>query len=115
MQEDGTVALAGSFSVDAIAIPELGNTTYLITSGTRPWSSTPHVPSIRFIEAAAARGSTITYVLDTHVHNDFISGACELRERTGARLVAPRRGRYEFPHFAVEEATRSRLATRGSP
>ena len=37
----------------------------------------------RVLEAVAAKGLTLTYVLDTHAHADHLSGADEIRERTG--------------------------------
>ncbi|MFQ5627416.1 MAG: rhodanese-like domain-containing protein [bacterium] len=40
----------------------------------------------RYIEAAAAESMKITAIAETHIHADFLSGARELAERTGARL-----------------------------
>ena len=37
-------------------------------------------------------GLTLAYVLETHVHADHITGAALLRQRTGARTVASKRG-----------------------
>ena len=40
-----------------------------------------------YIAAAAERGWRISHVLETHLHNDYISGAPELAALTGARHV----------------------------
>ncbi len=40
----------------------------------------------RYIDAAAREGLRITHIAETHIHADFLSGARELAERTGARL-----------------------------
>ena len=40
----------------------------------------------QFIRAAEAEGVEITHVAETHIHADFVSGARELAEQTGARL-----------------------------
>lgn len=40
----------------------------------------------RYVAAAKAEGLTITAITETHIHADFLSGARELAERTGARL-----------------------------
>jgi hydroxyacylglutathione hydrolase len=39
-----------------------------------------------FLDYAAANGLRVKYVLETHIHADFASGAKELAERTGAEL-----------------------------
>lgn len=56
-----------------------------------------------YLDYAATTGVQIQYVLETHVHADFASGARELAERTGARLLVSAFDRDElyevrFPH-----------------
>ncbi len=63
----------------------------------------PQRDAWRFLEVAAARGWRVRHVLETHVHNDYLSGALETQAATGAQVVAPARGRYEFEHRAVDE------------
>jgi hydroxyacylglutathione hydrolase len=45
----------------------------------------------------------IRAVLETHVHNDYVSGAREVRAATGADLVLPAGGGYEFAHRRADE------------
>lgn len=40
-----------------------------------------------YLDLATARGFRITHVLETHIHADFASGACELAAATGAELA----------------------------
>jgi hydroxyacylglutathione hydrolase len=40
-----------------------------------------------YLQLAEARGFRITHVLETHIHADFASGACELAAATGAELA----------------------------
>jgi hydroxyacylglutathione hydrolase len=40
-----------------------------------------------YLSLAQARGFRITHVLETHIHADFASGACELAAATGAELA----------------------------
>jgi hydroxyacylglutathione hydrolase len=40
----------------------------------------------QYIRAAEEEGLEITHITETHIHADFVSGARELAERTGARL-----------------------------
>jgi glyoxylase-like metal-dependent hydrolase (beta-lactamase superfamily II) len=46
----------------------------------------------RDLGLVAELGLHLTHVLDTHVHADHVTAAGALRERTGARTVASRRG-----------------------
>ncbi len=41
-----------------------------------------------YVDAAKDMGMTVTHVLETHLHADFISGHMDLAERTGATIVA---------------------------
>ena len=40
----------------------------------------------QYVDAAEREGLRVTHVTETHIHADFVSGARELAERTGARL-----------------------------
>ena len=46
----------------------------------------PHRDVDLYIRAAEAEGVEITHITETHIHADFVSGARELAERTGAKL-----------------------------
>ena len=56
-----------------------------------------------YIDAARSLGVTITHVLQTHLHADFVSGHLDLAERTGATIYAPQLGKCSFDHVAVSE------------
>jgi hydroxyacylglutathione hydrolase len=81
----------------------LGDNSYLLVSGDEAVVVDPQRDAWRFVAAAQARRATIRAVLETHVHNDYVSGAHEIRAATGAQIVAPARGRYEFPHRGADE------------
>ena len=83
--------------------PGLGDSSYLLASGREAVLVDPQRDAWRFVAAAEARGWRIRHVLETHVHNDYLSGALETRAAVGAEIVAPARGRYEFDHRAVDE------------
>ena len=46
-----------------------------------------------YLQAAEAEELRITHVTETHIHADFVSGARELAQRAGARLLPVRHGR----------------------
>ena len=54
-------------------------------------------------EARGATASRIRYVIETHLHADFVSGHRELAERTGAEIVFGARAGAAFPHRAVKD------------
>lgn len=49
-----------------------------------------------YLTMARERGLQITYVIETHIHADFASGAQALASRTGAQLIGGRSDAYQF-------------------
>ncbi|MBI2775838.1 MAG: MBL fold metallo-hydrolase [Chloroflexi bacterium] len=83
----------------------LGDASYLIASDGEAALIDPQRDAWRFLEVAERRGWRVTHVLETHVHNDYLSGALEARAATKARIVAPASGGYAFPHLGADEGT----------
>jgi hydroxyacylglutathione hydrolase len=70
--------------VVVIEVPELGNRTHLVHDGTHAMVVDPP-RDVRPVELAAEEaGVCIATVADTHVHNDYVSGAPALARRHGA-------------------------------
>jgi hydroxyacylglutathione hydrolase len=63
-----------------------------------------------YVSAASADGLRITQVTETHIHADFVSGARELAQLTGARLLLSAEGgsewQYDYAHGAGAELLR---------
>jgi glyoxylase-like metal-dependent hydrolase (beta-lactamase superfamily II)/rhodanese-related sulfurtransferase len=93
----------GDTELDVIVTVELGDTSYLLISEGEAALVDPQRDAWRFVAAAEARRATIRHVLETHVHNDYVSGALEARAATGAQIAAPADGGYAFPHHAIAE------------
>ena len=89
--------------IQLIRTPSLGDNSYLLASGDEAAIVDPQRDVWPVLRACRQRGLTLRYVLETHVHNDYVSGAQEARAATGARVVAPARGRYTFDHLPVVE------------
>jgi hydroxyacylglutathione hydrolase len=81
----------------------LGDSSFLVSSGDEAVVVDPQRDAWRFVEAAERTGVRIRAVLETHVHNDYISGAREIQEATGAEVVAPAKGEYAFDHRPADE------------
>lgn len=60
----------------------------------------------RYLDAADEVGVKIAYVLDTHLHNDFVSGAREIAERTGAIVGASADAGLEYDHKPLRDGDR---------
>lgn len=86
--------------IEQFITESLGDASYLIVSGQSAVALDPQ-RDIRPFEAAAERlGATIDFVVETHVHNDYLSGGRELAAK-GAKVVVPRDSGIEFPHLAI--------------
>src|SRR3990170_2553884 len=55
-----------------------------------------------YLEEARQQGLRIAYVIETHLHADFVSGHKELAERTGATICVGAKGGAKFPHRAMK-------------
>jgi hydroxyacylglutathione hydrolase len=53
------------------------------------------------LEAAAARGWTISHILNTHHHHDHVGGNLEIKAATGCTIVGPRADRDRIPGIEV--------------
>src|ERR671920_526580 len=61
----------------------------------------------QYVDAAAAEGLKVTYVTETHIHADFVSGARELARLTGAQLLLSDEGGDDWRYtFAAESGAR---------
>ena len=58
----------------------------------------------QYIRTAEAEGVEITHVTETHIHADFVSGARELAERTGARLYLSDEGDADWKYAFAKDA-----------
>jgi len=72
-----------------IETPELGDRSYAILAGTECVVVDPQRDIDRVLELIADRGARVSHVVETHIHNDYVSGATQLCRVTGARLIIP--------------------------
>jgi hydroxyacylglutathione hydrolase len=89
----GPVASVGAPQVEIEAVTfdaeGLGDRSYLIHDGDLAVVIDPQREPERYIAAAEALGVTITHVLETHVHNDYVSGGLGLARQLRAVYVLP--------------------------
>jgi len=89
--------------IETIETSSLGDRSYLAHDGEVAVVVDPQRDIDRVLDLAAAHGVRITHVLETHVHNDYVTGGLELAGRTGANYLLPAGSGAEFDHTAVGE------------
>ncbi len=78
--------------------PGLGDQTYLFTHEGLGVLVDPQRDIDRFLTAAAERDVELRFVLETHLHNDYVSGGEQAALRTGAELVLPAAAAAAYAH-----------------
>jgi len=89
--------------LDYVVTAGLGDTSYLLGSDGEGLVVDPQRDVDRLLALAEANDLRIRYVVETHVHNDYLSGAIEVRRATGAEVVGPTGSGYAFPFHAVAD------------
>ncbi|MGH9967933.1 MAG: MBL fold metallo-hydrolase [Pyrinomonadaceae bacterium] len=81
----------------------LAHASYLIGSEGVAAVVDPQRDVDEYIADAEANGLRIRYVIETHLHADFVSGHRELAARTGAEIVFGEKAGASFSHRAVRD------------
>jgi hydroxyacylglutathione hydrolase len=79
----------------------LAHASYLVGSHGEAVVVDPQRDVDQYLDEAAAQGLRIKYVIETHLHADFVSGHNELAERSGAQIVFGTEAHAAFPHKPV--------------
>lgn len=72
------------FEVHVVETSSLGDRSYLATDGTVAAVVDPQRDVDRVLDLAGRLGVRVTHVVETHLHNDYVSGGLELARLTGA-------------------------------
>ena len=81
----------------------LAHASYLIGSDGEAAVVDPQRDVDQYVIEAAANDLKIKYIIETHLHADFVSGHRELAARTGAEIVFGKESGAKFPHKAVAD------------
>jgi glyoxylase-like metal-dependent hydrolase (beta-lactamase superfamily II) len=87
----------------------LAHASYLIGSEGVAAVVDPQRDVDEYIAEAERQNLSIKYVIETHLHADFVSGHHELAARTGAEIVFGEKAGATFPHRAVKDGDEIRL------
>jgi len=86
-----------------IETPSLGDRSYVVTDGQLAAVVDPQRDIDRVLALVEERGLTVTHVLETHNHNDYVTGGVELARQTGAAYVMAAAEELFFPSLGVED------------
>lgn len=82
----------------------LGNASYLVELGDGRGLAVDACRDLRGLRRAAeARGLTVAFAADTHLHADFLTGVVQLAASDGAEVIASHSGGRELPHRGLED------------
>lgn len=91
------------FFVESLKLDGLGNRSYLTGGRGRAVVVDPPRDIDQVLTAAALRGVRIAYVVETHLHNDYVSGGLELARVSGARYLVPAGATVAFTRTPVAD------------
>ena len=89
--------------VVTIATPGLGDRSYLAHDGEVGVVVDAQRDIDRFLTAAAEAGVRITHVLETHIHNDYVTGGYALAREAGADYVVAGSEDVGFPRTPARD------------
>ncbi len=81
----------------------LAHASYLLGAAGEAAVVDPQRDIAQYLDEAAAQGFKVKYVIETHLHADFVSGHQELAARTGAQIVFGQKAGAAFAHLAVKD------------
>lgn len=84
-----------------VETPGLGDRSYVLTDGDVAVVIDPQRDLDRILEAVG--GLPITHVLETHIHNDYVTGGLALAERCGATYVVNADDDVDFDRHGIRD------------
>lgn len=102
-------------NIRSIRTPGLGDASYVLAHEGIGVLVDPQRDVDRFLAVAAELDVELRWVLETHLHNDYVSGGRDAAARTGAELVLPASAVVPFRHtpaFHTEDLIEGGLAIR---
>ncbi len=89
--------------VEIIDTSELGDRSYVVHDGTTAVVVDPQRDLDRVHAMIERLGLSVSAVAETHIHNDYVTGGCELARTTGADYLVCARDAVAFDRRSVED------------
>lgn len=94
---------AEAAEVVPIETPSLGDRSYVVHDGGVAVVVDPQRDVDRVLDVVDSLGVRVTHVLETHLHNDYVTGGLALAEATGAEYGVPAGDRVSFTRVPVAD------------
>ncbi len=113
--------MSTGLTIVTIETPTLGDRSYLVHDGEVAFVVDPQRDIDRVLDLLEQHGVRLTDVLETHIHNDYLTGGLALAERTGATYRVNAEDRVSFDRTpirdgeSVEVGPRMRLTALATP
>ncbi|MFC9819606.1 rhodanese-like domain-containing protein [Streptomyces erythrochromogenes] len=91
------------FFIDTLELEGLGNRSYLAGGAHTAVAVDPPRDIDQVLAVAARRGVRISHVVETHIHNDYVTGGLDLARVTGAVYLVPAAARVSFARTPVHD------------
>ncbi|HLL79041.1 MAG TPA: MBL fold metallo-hydrolase [Ktedonobacteraceae bacterium] len=97
--------------IEQFFLEGLGHQSYFVTDGKSGVAAVvdPRRDVEIYLQAAHRTSARITHILETHIHNDYVTGARELAAKTGAAIVGSAEAQLAYDYTAVRDGDRMRL------
>lgn len=94
--------------IEQFFLDGLGHQSYIVTDATSGMAAVvdPRRDVDVYLDAARRTNTRITHILETHIHNDYVTGARELAAQTGAIIVGSVQGQLAYDHLPVQDGDR---------
>ncbi|MBX9686879.1 MAG: MBL fold metallo-hydrolase [Candidatus Obscuribacterales bacterium] len=90
-------------------LPCLSHASYMLGSEGNAIVIDPQRDIDQYLEDARSEGLSIKYVIETHLHADFVSGHAELAARAGAKIIIGENSQAKFMNQAVKDGDELKL------
>ena len=92
-----------SHMIIAVETPSLGDRSYLVHDGEVAFVVDPQRDIDRILDLAGREGVRITHVLETHIHNDYVTGGWALAQQVGAQYLVNAEDAVSFERVPVRD------------
>lgn len=99
------------FTVEMIETSSLGDRSYLVHDGEVAVVVDPQRDIDRVLDKLSELDVRLSHVVETHMHNDYVTGGLDLAQRTGASYVVGSGSDAQFEHVAVSDGETIEVGT----